>query len=146
MCRYVKLMEDFFGVLDDEHPEALRPPSIIIRLEQECVTADLLLRVGVGDAAARAVALLVNGKSEHVGVGVVQNPGAVREVGIVFRRRGSGGEVSGDQDSLEHLSGVHGHRDNVTKVPHFKGEGAKLSPVYIMSIRSCSQKSMEHMT
>ena len=70
-------MKDFFGVLDDEHPEALGPPSIIIRLEQECVTAGLQLIVCVGDAAAGTVALLVNSKSEHVGIGVIQDPCAI---------------------------------------------------------------------
>ena len=141
---YVKLMEDFFGILDDEHPEALGPPSIIIWLEQECGTADLFLIVGVGDAAAGTAALLVNGESKHVVIGVVHDPGAIREVGVVVPCRVSRGEVGGDQDSLERLLGIHGHRDDVTQVPHLKGEGAKSSPVYIMSNRSSSQKSIEH--
>ena len=55
---YVKLVEDFLGVLDDEHPEALGPPGFIVRLEEERVAADLLLIVGVGDAAAGLGGLL----------------------------------------------------------------------------------------
>ena len=44
--------------------------------------------------------LLVIDESEHVVVGVVQDPSAVGEVGVVFRRRGGGGEVGSDQNSL----------------------------------------------
>ena len=92
----VELVEVFLGLVDDEHPEALRLPSAVARLEEEAVRAGLCLFAGVGDAAAAV--------DESESVGRV-DPFAVGIVGGARRLF----EVRGDQESLVFPVGHHHH-------------------------------------
>ena len=130
----VKLVEDFFGVGDDEHSEALRLPSVVARLEQKAVLAGLLLVARVSHAAAGSCSLLIIDEFESVGIASLEHPNAVGQVGVVCLRRGLRDEVRGDQEPFVFLSGRHRHLNHVLKraavmLYHSKREVTLDSPV-----------------
>ena len=127
----VKLVEDFLGLGDDEHPEALLLPGVVARAEEETVLAALLLVTGVSHAAAGSSSLLVIGKPESVGV-AAEHPNSVGQIGVVVLRRGLRGEVRGDQESFVFPIGRHRHFHHVLMLFHAEHEVTRVSPVCIV--------------
>ena len=103
----VEMVEDFLGLGDDEHPEALILPSIVARLEEETVPALFLLVAVMGHAATWSSSFLIIDEFESLGA--ASHPNAVGQVGVVRRCRGLRDEVRSDQEPLVFPIGRHHH-------------------------------------